>query len=119
VLNKTSTTVSAPSTTVGSVTLNAAVYAMGANITVAQKGTGSVAFHLSTTPGVTGPGITGCGAVLLTTFTGSPAFTNIGTCTGNAELNGLKAGTYYITAVFSGDPVNEPSKSAQFTLKLS
>jgi hypothetical protein len=116
VLNKTTTTVTAPSTTTGSVTLNASVYAMGANITAAQHGTGSVAFYMSTTPGGTQTVITGCGAVSLTNFTGAPDFTNIAACT-SGDLNGLaKNTTVYITAVFSGDPVNEPSTSAQFTL---
>ena len=115
VLNKTTTVVTATSTAHGSVTLNAAVLAMGANITVAHKGTGSVAFYLANMPGPAGPAITGCAGVPLTTFdmgTGN----NNAICTNNTELNGLNAGTYYINAVFSGDPVNEPSKSVQFTL---
>jgi hypothetical protein len=116
VQNVTTTTVTAPSTTVGAVTLNALVNAMGANITVAQHGTGSVAFYLSTTPGGAGTVIPECAAVSLTTFT---APNNIAACTGSATLNGLKAGTYYITAVFSGDPVNVQSTSPQFTLTLS
>jgi large repetitive protein len=116
VQNVTTTTVTAPSTTVGSVTLNALVNAMGANITVAQKGTGSVTFYLSDTAGTVGTAIPECAAVSLTTFT---APNNIATCTGSATLNGLKAGTYYITALFSGDPVNVESTSPQFTLTLS
>ena len=118
VLNVTTTIVTAPSAKVGAVTLNAAVFAMGANITVAQKGTGSVTFYLSTTQGTVGPVVTGCGAVSLTTFDPGTGNNNA-TCTGNATLNALKAGTYYVNANFSGDPVNEPSKSVQFTLVVS
>jgi hypothetical protein len=117
VLNKTTTTVSAPSTTTGSVTLNAAVLAMGANITSGAGGHGSVAFYLATTPGgAAGTVITGCAAVSLTTFV---AGNNNATCT-SADLNKLPKGTtVYITAVFSGDDVNEPSTSPQFTLTTS
>jgi hypothetical protein len=115
VLNKTTTVVTAPSTTANSVTLNAAVFAMGANITVAAGGRGSVAFYLATTPGgAAGSVITGCGAVSLTSFDAGTGNNNA-TCTGIA----LKAGTYYITAIFSGDDVNEPSKSVQFQLNVS
>jgi len=44
VLNKTKTVVTATSTTTGSVTLNAAVFAMGAKITKGAGGRGSVSF---------------------------------------------------------------------------
>ena len=118
VQNVTTTIVIAPSTAKGSVTLSAEVFAMGANITTAQKGSGSVTFYLSTTSGPVGNVVTDCGAQSLTTFdpgTGN----NIATCTGNAELNGLTGGPYYITAVFSGDPVNVKSTSVQFRLTLS
>jgi hypothetical protein len=48
---------------------------------------------------------------LLTNFTGAPDFDNVYTCTGVAALNSLPAGTYYVSAVFSGDPVNVGSNS--------
>jgi large repetitive protein len=119
VLNKTTTTVTATSTTTGSVTLNAAVFAMGANITVAHGGRGSVTFYLSNTSGVAGNPITGCGAVSLTTFDAGTGNNNA-ICTGNAQLNALAKGAkVFITAVFSGDDVNEPSTSAQFELDVA
>jgi hypothetical protein len=119
VLNKTTTTVPATSATAGSVTLNAVVHAMGANITAAVGGRGTVVFFLSSTMGGIGNPVTGCtggtgptaAAVLLTTFTGVPDLNNIATCTGSTDLNNLKAGTYFISAVFSGDDVNEPSST--------
>lgn len=120
VLNKTKTTVPATSATAGSVTLTALVHAgsgvVGANITSAKGGHGSVVFYLSTTQTGAGTAVTGCtgaagDAVLLTTFTGAPDFNNVATCTGSADLNNLKAGKYYISAVFSGDDVNEPSRT--------
>jgi hypothetical protein len=119
-LNVTKTTVTAPSTTTGSVTLNAAVFAMGANITVAQHGTGSVTFYFSTTPTGTKKVVTGCNAVSLTTFDPGTGNNNA-ICTGSSDLNGLaKGATVYITAVFSGDPVNAGSTSAPpFTLTTS
>jgi hypothetical protein len=107
------------------VTLDALVNAMGANITFPNGGRGSVVFYLATTPSGTETAVTGCtgavGAALpLTTFTGAPDFNNIATCTGSSVLNALaKNTTVYITAVFSGDDVNEPSTSAQFTLTTS
>jgi hypothetical protein len=117
-LNVTTTTVTAPSTTTGSVTLNAAVNAMGANIT-GPIGRGSISFYLSTTQGGAGTVITGCAAVSLTTFDAGTG-NNIATCTANAQLNALAKGTtVYVTVVFSGDDVNEPSTSAQFTLTTS
>jgi len=118
VQNVTTTTVSAPTTTHGSVTLNAAVHAMGANITAAAGGRGSVTFYLATTPGgLAGNPVTGCGAVSLTTFT---AGNNNAICSGSTQLNALTAGTtVYITAVFSGDDVNVKSTSAQFKLVLT
>lgn len=118
VQNPTTTTVAAPSQAVGSVTLNALVHANGANITMAQGGAGSVSFYLSSTAGTTGPVIKECAAVSLTTFDAGTG-NNVAACTGSATLNGLKAGTYYITALFSGDPVNVESTSQQFTLTLS
>jgi hypothetical protein len=110
VLNVTTTTATAPSTTHGSVTLNAVVHAMGANITGSAGGTGSVTLYIGTTAGNVAP-VTGCAGKLLTTFTGTPAFDNVFSCTGNAQLNALPAGSYFISAVFSGDPVNLASNS--------
>jgi len=119
VLNKTTTTVPATMATAGSVTLTALVHAgppVGANITFANGGRGSLVFHLSTTQNGAGTPVTGCAgatgtAVLLTTFTGAPDFNNVATCTGSSMLNGLAKGTYFISAVFSGDDVNEPSST--------
>jgi hypothetical protein len=109
VQNVTKTTIAATSTTTGAVTLTANVDAMGANITGTNHGTGSVTIYIGTTAANVAP-VTGCAGQLLTTFntgTGENSFA----CTGNAELNGLAAGTYYISAVFSGDPVNTASNS--------
>lgn len=111
VQNVTTTIVTAPVTTTGSVTLNAAVFAMGANITVSQKGTGSVTFYFATSPGGAETLITACAAVPLTTFD-SGTGNNNAICTESSQLNGLAKGTtVYITAKFSGDPVNEPSSN--------
>jgi hypothetical protein len=121
VQNVTKTSLTAPSKKVGSVTLNAAVFAMGANITKAAGGAGTVTFDLSTTPPTPGnPGnpVTNCSNMPLATFDSVTGNNNV-VCTGNTELNGLKAGTYYITAVFSGDPVNVPSTAFPLTLKLA
>jgi hypothetical protein len=118
VQNVTTTTVTAPSATHGSVTLNAAVHAMGANITFAAGGRGSVTFYLSNTQGVVGNPVTNCASVSLTTFDAGTGNNNA-ICTGNAALNALTAGTYYITALFSGDDVNVKSTSAQFKLVLT
>jgi Bacterial Ig-like domain (group 3) len=110
-LNKTSTTVAATSTTTGAVTLNTTVLAMGWNITAGAGGTGTVSFEMSTTQSGTPTPITGCAAVSLTTF--DPITGNHAVCT-SSQLNGLAKGTtVYITAVFSGDPVNEPSSTAK------
>jgi Bacterial Ig-like domain (group 3) len=119
VQNPTTTTVTAPSEAVGNVTLDALVFANGANITLAQGGAGSVSFYLSSTQGTTGSVIPQCAAVSPTTFTAAPNFDNVAECTGSTTLNGLAAGTYYITALFSGDPTNVESTSQQFTLTLS
>lgn len=129
VLNKTTTTVPATMATAGSVTLTALVRTVGpvgANITAAVGGHGTVVFSLSDTMGGVGSPVTGCtggtglneAAVLLTTFTGAPDFNNVATCTGSNMLNGLAKGTYYISAVFSGDDVNEPS-STTMVVKLT
>jgi hypothetical protein len=90
--NVTTTTVSPATAAAGSVTLSAAVDAMGANIT---DGDGSLAFYNGTTV------IAGCAAVPLTTFT---APNNVGTCTTT-----LAAGTYTINVAYSGDVVNAAS----------
>jgi hypothetical protein len=118
--NVTTTTVTAPSTTHASVTLNAAVHAMGANITFAAGGRGSVTFYLSNTPGgPAGAPVTGCGAVSLTTFDAATGNNNA-ICSGSTQLNALTGGTtVYITAVFSGDDVNVKSTSAQFPLTVT
>lgn len=105
--NVTATTVAAPSAKAGDVTLTATVTAGGANISATNGGTGSVAFY------VNGTVVTDCAAQLLA-FTGG---TNVATCTANAALNKLKAGTTYdVTAVFSGDPTNVRSTSPDFSL---
>jgi Bacterial Ig-like domain (group 3) len=121
VLNKTTTVVPATMATAGSVTLTALVRTVGpvgANIT-APEGRGTVVFSLSSMMGSVGNPVTMCtggtgatgAAVLLTTFTGAPDFNNVATCTGSPTLNGLAKGTYFISAVFSGDDVNEPSST--------
>ncbi len=110
VLNVTTTTIDATSTTVGDVSITATVYAMGANIIGTNGGTGSVTIYIGTTATNVAP-VTGCAGQLLTTFTGGPDFDNTFTCKTNTELNKLAAGNYFISAVFSGDPVNEPSNS--------
>ena len=109
VQNVTKTTIAATSTTVKAVTLTTDVYAMGANITAATKGTGSVTFYIGTTAANVAP-VTGCAGVLLTNFDTTTGENSV-TCTGNAELNGLAVGSYFIAAVFSGDPVNTASNS--------
>jgi hypothetical protein len=93
------------------VTLNAAVVAMGANITAGAGGTGSVSFYFATSPGGTETLITACAAESLTTFDPGTGDNNA-VCTGSSQLNGLAKGTtVFITAKFSGDPVNEPSSN--------
>ena len=119
VLNKTTTTVTAPTTTTGSVTLNAAVLAMGANITAGAGGRGSVSFYFASSPGGTETLITACAALSLTNF--DPMTGNNNTiCSGSTQLNGLAKGTtVYITAIFSGDDVNEPSSNAKTPFPLT
>ncbi len=85
---------------------------MGANIT---DGMGSVAFYVGTSA-ETLTAIPECAAVALTTF---DAPDNVATCTGSKTLDALKAGTYTISAVFSGDVVNEGSASANGSLDVS
>lgn len=106
-LNITSTAVAATSTMTGAVTLNATVLATGGwNLTAGAGGTGKVSFSYATTPG--GAETLAC-AVPLTTF--DPTTGNHAVCT-MSSLNTLAKGTtVYITAVFSGDPGNEPSSN--------
>jgi hypothetical protein len=110
VQNVTTTSITATSTTVGAVTLTTDVYAQGANITGGNGGIGSVTVYIGTTADNVAP-VAACAGQLLTTFTGPPDNDNVFTCTGVAALNDLPAGTYYIAAVFSGDPVNVGSNS--------
>jgi hypothetical protein len=119
VLNKTTTVVTALSTTTGSVSLNAAVFAMGANITSGAGGRGSVTFYLATSP--TGPEtlITACAAMSLKTFDPGTGNNNA-VCTGSTQLNGLAKGTkVYIVAKYSGDDVNEPSDNTKAPFALT
>jgi hypothetical protein len=111
VKNVTTTTITVTSATAGAVTLTADIDAMGANIT---DGEGSVAFYVGTSA-TTLAAVPECAAVPLTTFT---APNNVATCTGSATLNALKAGTYTISAVYSGDVVNEVSTSANGSLVI-
>jgi hypothetical protein len=119
VQNVTTTTVAAVTSTVSDVQVNADVHAMGANVDQANGGTGTVTFYISTTPGGAGTVVADCADQLLTSFdTGTGD--NVATCgPANNALNALAAGTYYVTAVYSGDPVNVASTSAQFTLTLT
>jgi large repetitive protein len=119
VLNKTTTVVTATSTTTGSVTLNAAVFAMGANITSGAGGRGSVSFFFATS--LTGPEtlITACAAKSLTTFDPTTGNNNA-ICSGSTQLNNLPKGTtVFIVAKFSGDDVNEPSDNTKTPLQLT
>jgi hypothetical protein len=110
VQNVTTTTIAATSATAGDVTLTASVYAMGADIIGTNGGLGSVTIYIGTTAADVAP-VTGCAGQLLTTFTGAPDYDNTFTCTGNKDLNGLAAGTYYISAVYSGDQSDVASNS--------
>jgi hypothetical protein len=110
VQNVTTTSITATSTTVGDVTLTTDVYAEGANITGTNGGIGSVTVYIGTTATNVAP-IAACAGQLLTNFTGAPDNDNVYTCTGDAALNSLPAGTYYISSVFSGDPVNVGSNT--------
>jgi hypothetical protein len=108
VQNATTTTITVTSGVAGDITLTASVFANGANIDMTNGGTGSVAFYVAA-PGDPLEPVTKCAAQLLTAFDAGTG-DNTATCTANAELNGLKAGTTYsISAVFSGDPVNVTS----------
>ena len=108
VQNVTTTTAGPATAAAGSVPLTADVDAMGANIT---DGMGSVAFYVGTSATATPTLVTGCAAVALTTF---DAPDNVATCDDT-----LAAGTYYITAKFSGDEVNEPSNSEPTEIVVS
>jgi hypothetical protein len=109
VQNVTSTTAGPATAAAGTVTLNADVYAMGANIT---DGMGSAAFYVGTSPTATPTLVTACAAQALTTFNASDD--NVATCSDT-----LAKGTYYITAKFSGDDVNEASNSEPTEIVVS
>jgi Bacterial Ig-like domain (group 3) len=110
VQNATTTTIAATSTAVGDVSLTASVYAMGNNVDELNGGLGSVTIYIGTTAANVQP-VTGCAGQLLTNFTGPPDNDNTYTCDANKALNALKAGTYYISAVYSGDQSDEGSSS--------
>jgi len=115
VQNVTTTTVVETSATAGDITLSANVNAGGANISEAAGGTGTVTFYEGTSATDLEP-VTDCGAQPLSSFDATTG-NNSATCTGNAELNGLAAGTtVYVSAVYSGDPVNVTSTSPTITL---
>jgi hypothetical protein len=119
VQNVTKTTVAAVTASAGDVQANADVYAMGANVDQANGGLGTVTFYLSDTAGSVGPAVTGCSDQPLSSFDAGTN-DNVATCgPANGALNGLKAGTYYVTAVYTGDTVNVGSTSEQFTLTVS
>jgi hypothetical protein len=120
VQNKTATAVDAVTTTVADVQVNANVYAMGANVDSANGGTGTVAFYVSSTVGSAGTVVADCTAQTLDSFSGAPNEYNVATCgPANDALNKLTAGTYYLTAVYSGDPVNVTSTSTQVKLTVT
>jgi hypothetical protein len=120
VQNVTTTSVAAVTTSAADVQVNANVYAMGADVDSTNGGTGSVKFYLSNTAGSLGAAVTDCTVQTLDSFTGPPNNYNVATCgPANATLNGLAAGTYYVTAVYSGDTVNVGSTSAQFKLVVT
>jgi hypothetical protein len=110
VQNVTTTSITATSTTVGDVTLTTNVTAEGANITGTNGGIGSVTVYIGTSAANVAP-VAACAGQLLTNFTGAPDNDNVYTCTGVDALNNLPAGNYWISAVFSGDPVNVGSNS--------
>jgi large repetitive protein len=119
VLNKTKTVVTATSTTTGSVTLNAAVFAMGAKITKGAGGRGSVSFYFATSATGRKTLITACTAVPLTTFDPTTGNNNA-ICSGSSQLNHLPKGTQvFIVAKFSGDDVNEPSDNSKAPLHFT
>lgn len=119
VLNKTTTVVTATSTTTGSVTLNAAVFAMGANITSGAGGRGSVSFYFATSATGQETLITACAAVSLTTFDPTTGNNNA-VCANSMQLNTLPKGTQvFIVAKFTGDDVNEPSDNTKTPLQFT
>lgn len=116
VMNTTTTTVVVNSATTGDISLTADVDAMGANIDSDNGGIGSVTFYVGTNAGNL-TAIPECAGMLLTGF---DAPNNTVTCTGSKTLNALKKGTtYVVSAVFSGDPVNVGSTSANVNLDPS
>jgi hypothetical protein len=116
VMNTTTTTVVVNSATTGDISVTADVDAMGANIDENNGGIGSVTFYVGTNAGNLAA-IPECAGMLLTDFT---APNNTVTCSGSKTLNALtKGGSYLVAAVFSGDPVNEGSTSANVALDPS
>lgn len=98
----TTTSVSPTTATPGSVTLEAVVVGQDlGNISPSAGGSGTVTFYEGTTPTV----ITGCGAVSLT-------YNNAGGNIAACKVT-LAAGTYAITAKYSGDPNNLASNGAE------
>jgi hypothetical protein len=114
VRNATTTTVRPAKAAEGPVRLSADVYAMGTDIDKAHGGTGSVAFYIAASPTGRPNVIKGCAARLLKTFTGPPHFYNVARC-----LDFLNPGTYYVTAVYSGDQTNVTSTSPADKLIVS
>jgi hypothetical protein len=120
VQNATTTTVDSVTTSAADVQVNANVYAMGADVDSTNGGTGTVKFYISGTSGPLGSAVADCTVQTLDSFTGPPNNYNVATCgPANATLNGLAAGTYYVTAVYSGDTANVGSTSKQFTLTVT
>jgi hypothetical protein len=116
VMNVTTTTVVVNSATTGDISVTADVDAMGANIDENNGGIGSVTFYVGTNAGNLAA-IPECAGMLLTAF---DAPNNTVTCTDSATLNALKkGGSYLVAAVFSGDPVNLGSTSANVSLDPS
>jgi hypothetical protein len=117
-MNVTTTTVVVTSGKAGDITLTANVNAGGANIDSDNGGLGTVAFYEGTNAGDLEP-VTNCGAQMLDAFDAGTG-NNTATCTGNTELNNLPAGTtVVVSAVYSGDPVNDTSTSANVNLDPS
>jgi hypothetical protein len=108
----TTTTVGSQASSAGDVTVTATVVSAGEANLAPPGGTGSVSFYLGSadTP------VAGCEAITLANSGGAD---NVATCTGSSTLNGLTAGSYTITAIYSGDDVNLTSTSAPGTLSLS
>jgi hypothetical protein len=116
IMNTSTTTVVVNSDTTGAISLTADVDALGNNIDMNNGGTGSVTFYVGTNAGNLAA-IPECAGMLLTGFT---APNNTVTCDGSATLNALKkGGSYLVSAVFSGDDVNQGSTSANVGLDPS